>query len=95
MDGKILSKNLKSQITRIENAINEREAMLKKLQTAAKERHETSDMGWWATLAGAPGGTALAVTEGEEARELEKVASTLEKQITLLEVEKRVLLAKA
>ena len=86
---------MKSQITKIEKAINEREVMLKKLQTAAKERQQTSDMGWWATLAGAPGGTALAVTEGEEARELEKVASTLEKQITLLEVEKRVLLTKA
>ena len=90
-----MGENLKSQINKIENAINEREAMLKKLQAAAKERHETADMGWWATLAGAPGGTALAVTEGEEARELEKVASTLEKQITLLEVEKRVLQAKA
>ena len=90
-----MNKDLKSKITRIENAIKEREAMLKKLQAAAKERHETADMGWWATLAGAPGGTALAVTEGEEARELEKVASTLEKQITLLEVEGRVLQAKA
>ena len=82
-------------MSKLEDAIKEREAMLKKLQTAAKERHETADMGWWATLAGAPGGTALAVTEGEEARELEKVARTLEKQITLLEVEKRVLQAKA
>ena len=90
-----MSENLKSQITKIENAINEREAMLKKLQTAAKERHETSDMGWWLTLAGAQGGTAVTVTEGGEARQLEEVASTLEKQITLLEVEKRVLLAKA
>ena len=69
--------------------------MLEKLQAAAKEHHETADMGWWLTLAGAQGGTAVAVTEGGEARQLEEVASTLEKQITLLEVERRVLQAKA
>ena len=90
-----MSENLKPQITKIENAIKEREAMLKKLQAAAKGHHETSDMGWWLTLAGAQGGTAVAVTEGGEARQLEEVASQLEKQITLLEVERRVLQAKA
>ena len=90
-----MSENLKSKVSKVEDAIKEREAMLKKLQTAAKERHETADMGWWVTLAGAPGGTAVAVTEGGEARQLEEVASTLEKQITLLEVERRVLQAKA
>jgi|TARA_B100000959_G_scaffold277458_1_gene334047 chaperonin cofactor prefoldin len=89
-----VNQELKNEIGWIENAIEEREAMLKKLQTAAKEHHEASDMGWWLTLAGAQGGTAVAVTEGEEARQLKEAANTLEKQITLLEMERRVLQAK-
>lgn len=90
-----MNQELKNKINWIENAIEEREAMLKKLQAAAKEHHEAADMGWWLTLAGgAQGGTAVAVTEGEEARQLKEAANTLERQIALLETERRVLQAK-
>lgn len=71
-------------LTQIDAKIKELEYILPKLKKASEERHETSDTGWWITMAGNTGGTALAVTAGNQAHELDQLISQVERKLVLL-----------
>ena len=55
----------------IDAQIEELEAILPRLEKASTEKHTHSDAGWWLTMAGSSGGTALAVAAGNQAHELD------------------------
>ena len=86
MDG-----NFKTKIVEVEHAIDKREALLNKILTEINNHEEASDVGWWLTLAGEGGGTAIAVSEGIEARRLLNLVRKIETDIMLLHVDKRIL----
>tara|TARA_Y100000739_G_scaffold183194_1_gene161510 strand:+ start:65 stop:331 length:267 start_codon:yes stop_codon:yes gene_type:complete len=73
-----------SSSSQIDTKIEELEALLPKLQKASEESHETSDAGWWITMAGNTGGTALAVTAGNQAHEIDQLISQIERKLVLL-----------
>ena len=73
-----------SSSSQIDTKIEELEALLPKLQKASEESHETSDAGWWITMAGNTGGTALAVTAGNQAHEIDQLISQIERKLILL-----------
>ncbi len=83
--------DLKSKIVEVEDAIDRREVLLSKILTAINNHEEASDLGWWLTLAGEGGGTAIAVSEGIEARRLLNLVRKIETDIMLLQVDKRIL----
>ena len=70
--------------SQIDAKIEELEALLPKLNKASKESHDTSDSGWWITMAGNPGGTAIAVTAGNQAHEVDQLISQVERKLVLL-----------
>tara|TARA_B100000959_G_scaffold248179_1_gene274883 strand:+ start:613 stop:882 length:270 start_codon:yes stop_codon:yes gene_type:complete len=71
-------------LKQIDDKIEELEAILPKLEKASEERHVSSDTGWWITMAGNPGGTALAVTAGNQAHEVDQLISQVERRLVLL-----------
>ncbi len=70
--------------SQLDTKIEELEALLPKLQKASEESHDTSDAGWWITMAGNTGGTALAVTAGNQAHEIDQLISQIERKLVLL-----------
>ena len=77
-----------SSSSQIDTKIEELEALLPKLQKASEESHDTSDAGWWITMAGNTGGTALAVTAGNQAHEIDQLVSQIERTLVLLRAAK-------
>ena len=73
-----------SSPSQIDTKIEELEALLPKLQKASEESHDTSDAGWWITMAGNTGSTALAVTAGNQAHEIDQLISQIERKLVLL-----------
>ena len=73
-----------SSSSQIDTKIEELEVLLPKLQKASEESHDTSDAGWWITMAGNTGGTALAVTAGNQAHEIDQLISQIERKLVLL-----------
>ena len=73
-----------SSSNQIDTKIEELEALLPKLQKASEDNHDTSDAGWWITMAGNTGGTALAVTAGNQAHEIDQLISQIERKLVLL-----------
>ena len=76
-----------SSSSQIDTKIEELEALLPKLQKASEDSHDTSDAGWWITMAGNTGGTALAVTAGNQAHEIDQLISQIERKLVLLRAE--------
>ena len=70
--------------SQIDTKIEELEALLPKLKKASQESHDTSDSGWWITMAGNTGGTALAVTAGNQAHEIDQLISQIERKLVFL-----------
>ena len=70
--------------SQLDTKIEELEALLPKLQKASEESHDTSDAGWWITMAGNTGGTAIAVTAGNQAHEIDQLISQIERKLVLL-----------
>ncbi len=70
--------------SQLDTKIEELEVLLPKLQKASEESHDTSDAGWWITMAGNTGGTALAVTAGNQAHEIDQLISQIERKLVLL-----------
>lgn len=70
--------------SQIDTKIEELEALLPKLQKASEDSHDTSDAGWWITMAGNTGGTALAVTAGNQAHEIDQLISQIKRKLVLL-----------
>ena len=73
-----------SSSSRTDTKIKELEALLPRLQKASEESHDTSDAGWWITMAGNTGGTALAVIAGNQAHEIDQLISQIERKLVLL-----------
>ena len=73
-----------SSSSQIDTKIEELEVLLPKLQKASEESHDASDAGWWITMAGNTGGTALAVTAGNQAHEIDQLISQIERKLVLL-----------
>tara|TARA_B100001971_G_C18043796_1_gene459070 strand:- start:309 stop:578 length:270 start_codon:yes stop_codon:yes gene_type:complete len=71
-------------LKQIDAKIEELETILPQLEKASEERHITSDTGWWITMAGNTGGTALAVTAGNQAHEVDQLISQVERKLVLL-----------
>ena len=72
----------------IDAQIEELEAILPRLEKASTEKHTHSDAGWWLTMAGSSGGTALAVAAGNQAHELDTMISKVERKLVLLQATK-------
>ena len=68
----------------IDTQIEELQALLPKLKRASQDSHDASDSGWWITMAGNAGGTALAVTAGNQAHEIDQLISQIERKLVLL-----------
>ena len=75
-------------LEQIDAQIEELEAILPRLEKASTEKHSHEDAGWWLTMAGSPGGTALAVTSGNQAHELDTMISKVERKLVLLQATK-------
>lgn len=75
-------------LEQIDAQIEELEAILPRLEKASTEKHSHEDAGWWLTMAGSPGGTALAVTAGNQAHELDTMISKVERKLVLLQATK-------
>ena len=75
-------------LEQIEAQIEELEAILPQLEQASTEKHKHEDTGWWLTMAGSPGGTALAVTAGNQAHDLDSMISKVERKLVLLQATK-------
>ena len=75
-------------LEQIDAQIVELEAILPQLEGASTEKHQHEDTGWWLTMAGSPGGTALAVTAGNQAHDLDSMISKVERKLVLLQATK-------
>ena len=58
-------------LRQIDASIEELETLLPQLEKASSKKHTHADAGWWLTMAGSSGGTALAVSAGNQAHELD------------------------
>lgn len=75
-------------LEQIDAQIEELEAILPQLEEASTERHQHEDTGWWLTMAGSPGGTALAITAGNQAHDVDSMISKVERKLVLLQATK-------
>ena len=83
---------MNNSLEKIDASIEELDAILPKLESAAAHHHGNSDQGWWLTMAGDPAGAALAVIAGNEAHQLDKMISIVENKLVLLHSAKITLL---
>ena len=75
-------------LEQIDASIEELETLLPQLEKASSKKHTYADAGWWLTMAGSSGGTALAVSAGNQAHELDMMISKVERKLVMLQATK-------